>query len=637
MREHQGQLIATMATADNRLSESAEHVDQVIKDQLQRTGLMVGTLALTILVGLVMASTRLLVRHVRSPMAAIQAGIANFSKGHLETPIDLNRQDEWAIIEGALNRMAQDLKASYTALEISEESYRGIFENVNEGIYQSETTARGSHFTKANPALARLLAHESPQEVIQAYDDLSTQLFVDPGDHERLLGVLRREKSVSGFEYQLKDSSGRLLWVAISANLTADDGNRHLTLEGTMLDISVRKRAEEEMRRLRKLLKNITDSMPSVLVAVDAQGCVTHWNREAERLTGTLATEAQGRPLGDVFPQIANQEVRIKEAIAQRPFEPQVTVTNIINAKEVINDITVYPLAADGIAGAVIRIDDVTDRMRMKEMMIQSEKMLSVGGLAAGMAHEINNPLAGILQNVQVIENRLLKDLPKNRRTAGHCGIELSALGRYLEARGVPGMLSAVRDSGERAARIVDNMLSFARKDESERSSNDMATLMDRTIELAHNDYDLKRKLDFRHIRLVKAYDASLPPIHCNSSKIQQVLLNLFRNGAQAMTAHMKPSEGEDAVDAPQFTLRIQRAGEMARIEVEDNGPGMDEATRKRVFEPFFTTKGVGIGTGLGLSVSYFIITENHKGRMSVTSQLGKGSTFRIELPINPS
>ncbi len=656
MRESQKRLITTMAIVDNQLAESAEQVDQVIKDQLQRTGLMVGTLALAILVGLVMASTILLVRHVRSPMAAIQTGIANFSKGRLDTPIDLNRQDEWGIIENALNHMARDLKASYAALEISEQSYRSIFENVNEGIYQTETTASGSYFTKANPALARLLAYESPQAVIQAYDDLSTQLFVDPGDRERLLATLKREKTVSGFECQLKDSNGRHLWMAISAHLTADDGDRHITLEGTMLDISTRKRAEEEMHRLRKLLKNITDSMPSALVAVDAEGCVTQWNREAERLTGTPAAEAQGRPLREVFPQIKDLETRIKDAIAQRPFEPQVTVTNLIDGKEVINDITIYPLMADGIAGAVIRLDDVTDRIRMKEMMIQSEKMLSVGGLAAGMAHEINNPLAGILQNVQVIENRLLKDLPKNHHTAANCGIDLTALGRYLEARGIPGMLSAVSDSGKRAAHIVDNMLSFARKGESVGLPNDLAALMDLTIELAENDYDLKTKLDFRHIRIVKAYDATLPPVPCNSSKIQQVLLNLLRNGAQAMAAQMTPSAaqmtpsaaqmtpaaaqippsaGVEVARPPQFTLRIQRAGKMARIEIEDNGIGMDEATRKRAFEPFFTTKEVGVGTGLGLSVSYFIITENHKGRMSVTSQPGKGSTFRIELPMN--
>ncbi|MDJ0783729.1 MAG: PAS domain S-box protein [Desulfosarcinaceae bacterium] len=766
MRDHQGGLITAMAASDTRLAESAEAVDQVIKTQLQRTGSIVGVLALTILAGLITTSSHLLVKHVNAPMRSIQAGIANFSKGLLDTPIDLKRQDEWGVIEGALNRMATDLRTSYTALEISEKSYRRIFDNVSEGIFQTETTSSGSYFTKANPAMARLLGYATPQEVIQAYADLQNQLFVDPADGERLVDVLRDSERVSGFECQLQNRSGRQMWVAIGARLIQDEGGERFTIEGTMADISdrkaaeaalresedryrtlvqaspspiivhqenrivfandaavrslegkavtdllgrettafihvdsleiarerinklytldlelvtgdkiptieekfitlkgntidvlvaavaityegqraaqvvfqdisTRKRSEQEMVRLRNLLKNITDAMPSVLVAVDANARVTQWNREAERLTATPARYALKRPLSEVFPQIAEQETRIHDAIARRPFQPQATVNLAIGGMERICDIAVYPLTAEGVAGAVIRLDDVTDRLRMKEMMIQSEKMLSVGGLAAGMAHEINNPLAGILQNIQVVENRLMGELPSNKRAANLCGIERSSLTCYLEKRRIPEMLASVSDSGRRAARIVDNMLSFARKGDSARSSNDLATLMDLTIELAENDYDLKKKLDFRHIRIVKEYEPGLPPVPCSKSKIQQVLLNLLRNGAQAMATKRGSNEADSSGIPPQFNLRIQRLGNMARIEVEDNGPGMDEATCKRVFEPFFTTKGVGVGTGLGLSVSYFIITENHQGTMAVSSQPGKGSTFAIELPMS--
>ncbi|MEJ2638950.1 MAG: ATP-binding protein, partial [Desulfosarcinaceae bacterium] len=401
------------------------------------------------------------------------------------------------------------------------------------------------------------------------------------------------------------------------------------------VDISDRKAAEEDMLRLGNLLTNMMDAMPSVLVAVDAEVRVTQWNREAEGLTGIPADRAQGSLLGEVFPQIADQMGRIRDAIAHRPFEPQDTMALTVNGEKRINDIIVYPLSAEGVEGAVIRLDDVTDRIRMKEMMIQSEKMLSVGGLAAGMAHEINNPLAGILQNTQVIENRLLGQLSKNDRTAVQCGVDRAAMHCYLKARRIPEMLASVSDSGRRAARIVDNMLSFARKGDSKPSSIDLAALMDLTLELAENDYDLKKRLDFRHIRVHKQYDSTLPPVPGNSSKIQQVFLNLLRNGAQAMAA--RPDRGDGAAPPAQFNLRILKRAEMARIEIQDNGPGMDEDTCKRVFEPFFTTKNVGVGTGLGLSVSYFIITENHKGSLTVMSEPGKGSTFVIELPMNPS
>jgi signal transduction histidine kinase len=120
-----------------------------------------------------------------------------------------------------------------------------------------------------------------------------------------------------------------------------------------------------------------------------------------------------------------------------------------------------------------------------------------------------------------------------------------------------------------------------------------------------------------------------VPKVRCEATKIQQVYLNILKNGAQAMT------EDPDTI-APRFTLRVMEDGEMVRVEIEDNGPGMEEAVRKRIFEPFFTTKSVGIGTGLGLSVSYFIITENHRGSLSVLSTPGVGTCFVIRLPINP-
>jgi signal transduction histidine kinase len=127
----------------------------------------------------------------------------------------------------------------------------------------------------------------------------------------------------------------------------------------------------------------------------------------------------------------------------------------------------------------------------------------------------------------------------------------------------------------------------------------------------------------------VKEFAADLPRVPCEKSKIQQVLLNVLRNGAEAMAE----KETWDGLP-PRFVLRTSSEGDMARIEIEDNGPGMDEATRKRVFEPFFTTKSVNRGTGLGLSVSYFIITEDHGGTLTVSSAEGKGTTFVIRLPL---
>ncbi|MCP4753077.1 MAG: hypothetical protein GY866_19490 [Proteobacteria bacterium] len=153
-----------------------------------------------------------------------------------------------------------------------------------------------------------------------------------------------------------------------------------------------------------------------------------------------------------------------------------------------------------------------------------------------------------------------------------------------------------------------------------------LAELLNRTVELANNDYDLKKKYDLRHIEIAREYNTNQGPVQCTSTEIEQVLLNLLKNASQAMV-------DQDRAEPPRIVLRTKRDGNMARIEVEDNGPGMDTETRRKPFEPFFTTKPVGVGTGLGLSVSYLIVTGNHKGTMEMESEPCQGTTFVIRLP----
>jgi PAS domain S-box-containing protein len=386
------------------------------------------------------------------------------------------------------------------------------------------------------------------------------------------------------------------------------------------------------LRHLRNLLSNIINSMPSVLVGVDRDGRVMQWNREAERITGISASEAEGRMLAEVFPELVGDLSKVRRAMIDGGPQKEEKVVRIIDGERRFQDVTVYSL--EDIEGAVIRVDDVTDRVQIEEMMIQSEKMLSVGGLAAGMAHEINNPLAGIIQNVQVMRNRLSGGLVRNRQAAEQSGTTIEAIESYLERRGIHAMIESIMVSGRRAAKIVENMLSFSRKGDSQLRPYDLAELLDKTVELASNDYDLKKKYDFRKIKIKREYDPATPSVPCEATKIQQVFLNLLKNSAHAMVAQHNLEQSADDSQLPEFILRLRPEGELVRIEVEDNGPGMDETTRKRVFEPFFTTKDTGIGTGLGLSVSYFIITENHGGTMAVESAPCQGTKFIIHLPV---
>lgn len=176
-------------------------------------------------------------------------------------------------------------------------------------------------------------------------------------------------------------------------------------------------------------------------------------------------------------------------------------------------------------------------------------------------------------------------------------------------------------------ADIIYNMLGFARKNGNGLSTCNMRVILDNTLELAKNDFNLKNEYDFTNLKITTEIDENLPLILCSGPKVQQVLLNLLRNGAQAM-------EGAETVD-PAFNIRIYlQDSSWLVIEIVDNGPGMSDSIKKNIFQPFFTTKPLGVGTGLGLSVSYFIITENHKGEMTDESPPGQGAKFIVRLPV---
>jgi signal transduction histidine kinase len=288
-------------------------------------------------------------------------------------------------------------------------------------------------------------------------------------------------------------------------------------------------------------------------------------------------------------------------------------------------NLTVYPLLGEEMDGAVIRIDDVTDQVQIEEMMIHSEKMLSVGSLAAGMAHELNNPLAGMMQNAQVMAGRLSGTLPANEKAAAEVGVSMDAVRAYMEKRDIIHIAELINDSGKRAAKIIRNMLSFARKSQSKKMAYRLSEILDKTIEIAGSDYDLITNYDFKQIEIIRAYDADEPAVFCDESKIQQVFWNILKNGAEAMQEKKGPAR---------FYLRIYQSGHSVNVEIEDNGPGMDKNIRKRVFEPFFTTKGKEKGTGLGLAVSYFIIVKDHGGKIHIESHKGLGTKFIVQLGV---
>ena len=424
-----------------------------------------------------------------------------------------------------------------------------------------------------------------------------------------------------------KDEFGRF-----SASLNRFMGELEAYRKELIQEIGVRKEAEKELSILRRYLENIINSMPSMLIGLDRQGRVTLWNQKTEAATGVMMSDAYGKSFAEVLPRLAG----LVEKASSEDTRGIKSITKSLHiadsGEERYENITVYPLTEEGFEGAVIRVDDVTENVRLEEMLIQNEKMLSVGGLAAGMAHEINNPLAGMLQTASLMQSRLGDlDLPVNRRVAEEVGVSMKDIRVFMERRSIFKMLDAISISGKRMAAIVENMLSFARKGDASFVQHRPDQLIDQALALAATDYDLKKHHDFRTIHIQKNYAASLPLVPCEKAKIQQVILNILRNGAQAMQAHVFKAGSEPCFS---ISLSVDDASEMLKIEIGDNGPGMDKETQRRIFEPFFSTKSPGDGTGLGLSISYFIITENHGGTMDVVSEPDKGTTFIIRLPL---
>lgn len=429
-------------------------------------------------------------------------------------------------------------------------------------------------------------------------------------------------------DVQLKSERDRAEKAQVQAQTLASEtraANQRLEFE-----VQVRAKVERKLTEFQAYLNAMINSMPSVLIAVDENARITQWNDEASRLSGRPLDLALGYSLDEAFPFMHKYMDRLSLALLERETQHIERVRFKTDEGDHRLDMMIYPLHLKGTIGAVIRIDDVSDKVRMEEMMVQSEKMMSVGGLAAGMAHEINNPLSAIVQSVQTIQRRLKPETPANQRVANELGIDLPLLQHYLKRRDVPKFLDHILTSGNRAASIVTNMLQFSRQSNTTLQLANIVDLLERAVAIAMSDLDLRQHLRKEKLVIERDWgDCADLQLAVANTEIEQVIFNLLKNAYQAILQR----QAEDDILG---IIRIQcrRSSHYCIIQVTDNGKGMDAHTRKRVFEPFFTTKDVGHGTGLGLSVAYFIVTSHHRGQLSVQSEPNVNTTFTIKLPL---
>lgn len=394
-------------------------------------------------------------------------------------------------------------------------------------------------------------------------------------------------------------------------------------------DITEQIRTETALKENEEKYRNVVQNAIEAIFVVQNHR-FQYFNPKAVELFGYPAEELQQMRIDEII------HPEDREGVINRRFQRLETgqdvgfyTHRIITREKSVLWIEVKAVIIPWAGGSALLtfFTDITQKRRAEELMVQTEKMMSLGGLAAGMAHELNNPLGGILLAVQTILKRLSPDLPANREAAEALGIDLPKLQQYIEKRKIVSLFNGILESGRKAAGIISSMLQFSRKSDPNTVPTDLSILIEEVLELAGKDYNLKKRYDFRAIKVIREFDPELPPVPCSPTEIEQVILNLLVNAAWEMSE--KESDHQ-----PQIILRLIGESDMVRIEVEDNGPGISPEARKRIFEPFYTTKPVGEGTGLGLSVSYMIVSNNHRGTMEVQSETGEGTRFVIRLPL---
>jgi signal transduction histidine kinase len=377
----------------------------------------------------------------------------------------------------------------------------------------------------------------------------------------------------------------------------------------------------------KEYLINLVNSMPSLIIAVDNELNISIINEVALQFFNLNTNDIINKNISEL-PILNNYIPEYKESLEKfiniikdkEPFE--------FNDKKGFLRITISPLLKFS-KGLVIRVDDITENVKLENMMIHNEKMMSLGGLAAGMAHEINNPLGIIIQSIQNIERRLDNKLSKNIKIADEIGIDLDKMYKYLEERQIFVSLDYVEEAALRASNIVQNMLEFSRQGASSFDTYNLENIIDTAISLAKYDIDLKKTFKFKDIVINKNISPEVKSVRCNKTEIEQVILNLLKNASQAMCTI------SDLDYYPEININSYINDDKLVIEIMDNGPGIKESNIDKIFEPFFTTKDLSEGTGLGLSISYYIITNNHKGKIFAENRPEGGAKFTIILPLN--
>jgi two-component system cell cycle sensor histidine kinase/response regulator CckA len=505
---------------------------------------------------------------------------------------------------GAINDVTERKNAE-EALIKSEEKYRNIFENAVEGIFQ--TTPEGQ-FLSVNPAFVRIFDFDSPEELIASTAGTIEALYANLEDRRTMIDTIKARSSAEGFETQFIRKDGKKIWVSINSQAIRDKNNKTVYYEGTIMDITNRKLAEEALQESEAKYRNVVDHL-IVGFYIIQDNRFRFVNRRFCEMSGYSYDELVDKAVSpsdlihdDDKKLIAGLEVKrlSGETDYTGSVYKGVKKDGQIMIVKGLSNLIIYN-GHPAIAGTVI---DITRETSLESQLRQAQKMEAVGTLAGGIAHDFNNILTAIIGYGRLLQMKMTETDPL-RTYVAH-------------------MLS----SSETAANLTRNLLTFSRKQIVELKPIKVGKIvkgMERLLKsLLTEDIALK----------IISPDPDIT-IMADMSQIEQVLLNLASNANDAM-----PRGGTLAIETKEVNRKnifvdgynYIESGQYAFISVADTGTGIDERTRSKIFEPFFTTKEVGKGTGLGLSIVHGIVDQHH-GYITVDSTLQGGTVFSIYFP----
>lgn len=504
------------------------------------------------------------------------------------------RFDPEAVIARLQEKAASALKAGYAALRLTAEM-GWLLASPEDGSRLLEYEAGLSHFTSQHAVLALCQYPESKfdtqrrLEVISAHprviwgEDILENFYALPSEkpetrkgapellYQTMLFHLMEKKRLT---QQLATVEGRI----------QDD---RLALLNLVEDLTASERA---VRAQKELTDRILASTPNAVLVVDKGGRLVLANRAFYEFFPVKSDEAEGRPLAEILP-IAGLPEAIAETTDSK--KPQLSLEFKYKAasgeKILVSQIT--PMWQGEEVLVILR--DVTLERAMQEQLYHTAALASIGELAAGVAHEVNNPLTSILGFSELL---LAADLPEEAKK----------------------QLTIIQGNAQRAAKVVRNLLTFARRHPPEKRALNLNEVIQHELEM--RSYQLR----VSNIQVITELAPGLPSVMADLQQFEQVFLNIITNAEQAM---------REAHGGGTLTVKSEVRGDKIRLSLADDGPGILRENLNRIFDPFFTTKGPGKGTGLGLSICHGIVTE-HGGRIYAESEVGKGATFFVELPL---